>query len=253
MATLQEMYQIEKKQESVLLPLRRPDNESGLLNSFWSMNRTYGAYEMTQGNIAAAKYHFYQCARTDMMRVRKFNARIFDYGLNNVCIMLLSDCFPLAKDYARLRYQKGRNAELSMDEMVQQGESPIWVHSLFMIIEEDWEQLAANITSINKRKLHASMEYDLAFLQAMYDKDQSAVEKLLQEMATPTVHRSRIDPPDPAGEVIFFAAAGYAKLAWMKGMKINVNSPVVPGTLLPLAPLPEYRDRYDFVNDYLGS
>lgn len=250
MLSLAELYQNEKNSEKKLLELRNPAGESSLLNFLCSRNRVYGAYEVSRGNIAAAKHYFYQCGRLDMMLVRKYNKRLLDYDLNNVCMMLLSDSASLAHDYANLRYEKGTNAPLSMDEMVARGELPIWTHSLFMIIQDKWEQLGRNLDKMQRSPVRG-LEPDLAFMQAMYARDKNEVEKALQQLLQPGVHASRLDPPDPAGETIFFAAAGYAKLAWMKGMEININSPVVPAALLPLEPLPVYKDQYDFVAEYL--
>lgn len=93
-------------------------------------------------------------------------------------------------------------------------------------------------------------EYDLQFLEAIHRKDEAGVQENLQAMVQPASHQARIDPPDPAGEAIFFVAAGYAKLAWMKGMNIVLNSPVVPSELLPRNPLNEYHDRYDFIKAF---
>lgn len=251
MLSLEELYHNEKGSEPGLVSRRTEENERNILSFLWSRNRVYGAYEMMRGNSAAAKHYFYQCGRIDMVQVMKYNNRLLDYGLNNVCIMLLSDSEKLAQDYARLRYQKGANAPLGMEEMVAQGESPIWPHSLFMIIQDNWEQLGRNL-DIMRKKPAPGLDPDLAFLEAMYNRDIAGIENVLQQFVQPAIHASRIDPPDPAGQSIFFTAAGYAKLAWMKGMPVNINSNLVPDALLPIEPLTAYKDDYDFIKRYLG-
>jgi hypothetical protein len=252
MLTLPEIYQNEKDQVIKLLSYRKPDNEKSILSSLWYGSRIFAAYAISQQDFAKARHYLYQCGRLDMMRVRKFNDHIFDYGLNNTCMMLLSDSLKLANDYATLRYVKAPNSPMSMEEMVAKGASPIWPHSLFMIIQDNKEQLGRNLESIRKNNVPKGIEHDINFLQGMHDRDNTAVERTLQEIATPAVHKTRLDPPnDPVGGAIFFAAAGYAKLARMKGMEIKLNSPVVPEAMLTIEPLPAYKDEYDFVAEYL--
>lgn len=252
MLTLAELYKLEKEQEQVLLANIRPDNEGTIINFLSSKNKVFGTYEASLGNFTATRHYFYQCGRLDTMLVRKYNNRLFDHGLNNLCIALLSDCEPMIKEYATLRYQKAANSSMSMEEVVAKGGMSIWVHSLFMIIQDNKEALATNIERIRKTKVHKAMVCDVDFLQGMLNNNKEAVGKTLQEMVKPANHKLRIDPPDPAGECLFLAAAGYAKLARMKGMNIQLSSPVVPEGLISIAPLPEYNDAYDFVKEYLG-
>ena len=254
MLTLSELYQNEKEQEQKLLAWRKPENEKSILSSLWNANRVFSAYAVSQHEFVSARHYLYQCGRLDMMRVRKFNDRLFDYGLNNACMMLLSDSATLTSDYSTLRYIKAPNSPMAMEEMVAKGAAPIWPHSLFMIIQDNRDQLGNNIETIRKKKVPNSMEHDLNFLQAMYDRDQNAVEQVLQNMATPAIHKTRLDPPDdPAGGAIFFAASGYAKLARLKGMDITLQTTIVPEALITVAPLPEYKDAYDFVKEFLTA
>ena len=42
-------------------------------------------------------------------------------------------------------------------------------------------------------------------------------------------------------------ALGYAKLAWLSGIEVDIDSPLVPKELLPLQSNEKYDDSYDFL------
>jgi hypothetical protein len=45
-------------------------------------------------------------------------------------------------------------------------------------------------------------------------------------------------------------ALGYAKLAWQKGLEVEINNPLVPKEPLQVKPLDKYVDSYDFLKSY---
>jgi len=45
---------------------------------------------------------------------------------------------------------------------------------------------------------------------------------------------------------------GLAKLAWYKGLPVEIDSPYVPREMLPIAPLPHYHDPYHFLEGGQG-
>jgi hypothetical protein len=52
-------------------------------------------------------------------------------------------------------------------------------------------------------------------------------------------------------EYLSFPALGYAKLAWQKGLPVEVNSPLVPKEFLPVLPRESYEDTsYDFLSRF---
>lgn len=52
-----------------------------------------------------------------------------------------------------------------------------------------------------------------------------------------------------AAEYISTPALGYTKLAWLKGMEIEIDHPLIPKELLPCRPLEKYEDTYDFLKE----
>lgn len=50
-------------------------------------------------------------------------------------------------------------------------------------------------------------------------------------------------------EFISHPALGYAKLAWLKGIEVEVESSLVPKELLPVQPLGRYINEYAFLDE----
>ncbi|MFC4263902.1 Imm49 family immunity protein [Ferruginibacter yonginensis] len=54
---------------------------------------------------------------------------------------------------------------------------------------------------------------------------------------------------DIHAQYVSFPALGYAKLAWLKGIEVEVKSHLVPKELLPIQPLEKYEIPYDFLKE----
>ena len=69
---------------------------------------------------------------------------------------------------------------------------------------------------------------------------------ILQEMVSPKIHQKRNDDP-LLKKYISMPALGYAKLAWILGMEVEIKSKLIPKALLPVQPLEKYEVPYDFL------
>ncbi len=72
-------------------------------------------------------------------------------------------------------------------------------------------------------------------------KVKSSIQQLLKD------HKKRNRQMGIAAEYISTPALGYAKLAWLKGMEVDIDHPFVPKELLPFRPLDKYENRYSFL------
>ena len=93
------------------------------------------------------------------------------------------------------------------------------------------------------------MELDALFYEALAEKNQNKIESILSEFLSPSMHKMRNRNFGLTNELISHPALGYAKLCWMKGINVTVNSHLVPKELLPIKPLNEYVNEYAFLND----
>jgi hypothetical protein len=91
------------------------------------------------------------------------------------------------------------------------------------------------------------MELDRLFYEALAERDRSRCEAILAELVSPKVHQKRNKQHLLPKEFISHPALGYAKLAWLKGVEVVVDSPLVPADLLPIRPNDNYVEAYDFL------
>lgn len=227
---------------------------NNLAGSLWYDNEVLFVYEFKQGAFYQCKSRCFTCGLMDQYQILNFNGRIFDYGLNHISYALLSDNKAFLQAYANLRYQRGRNAELSMDEMVAEGESPIWCNTVQQFITGDQAAIERNLNILETRTLphlrkdEKELRFDYQFYRALYERNKGAMEAILEQLVSPAIHRRRNEDA-VLSQYISHPALGYAKLAWRAGIPVEVNSPLVPRELLPIRPLSDYPLPYDFLRE----
>ncbi len=222
-------------------------------SALWDDNIHYAIeYLYFEKNISKSKIHFNVCGLLDEFQIPLINYRIFDYGLHHISYAILSDNEALIQRYAKLRYQRGVNAEMSMDEMVAIGELPIWCNTVQFFMANDNEGVERNLNIIETKTLKSlpkkevGLKDDYDFYKALYAKNKAKMEEILEKLVSPKIHKKRNDNPI-LNQYISLPALGYAKLAWRKGIQVEVNSLLVPKELLPMQPLDKYEIPYDFL------
>ena len=121
-----------------------------------------------------------------------------------------------------------------------------------LALRGDWDRLAQrSLTAVdylsatkNKIKYLADQEFFLALAQ----QNRAGMEAALERLTQPRLVRSRSNQEHGLAEnLISTAAVAYAKIAWLHGHEVQVNSPLVPAEWLPMEPLPQYEKRYAFL------
>lgn len=253
--SLNEFYKNELDFETRIQSLFKEGKVVSLQNAcgvLWSKNATFIIYNSINKNIEVAKNKLFICGLLDCYSSENFNDRFFDYGLHHISYAVLSDNEPLIQRYAKLRYQRGANAELSMDEMVAIGELPIWCNTVQFFMANDTTGVEKNLNIIetktlkNLPKKEEGLKDDYEFYKALHNSDKAKMEEVLEKLTSPKIHKKRNDNPI-LNQYISLPALGYAKLAWRKGVEVEVKSSLVPKELLPIAPLDNYEIPYDFL------
>ncbi|MCR4030175.1 MULTISPECIES: immunity 49 family protein [Flavobacterium] len=218
----------------------------------WHDNEQIAIYELSKNNINNTKLRFFNCGWLDEYIINGNNNRLLDYGLSHVCYTLLSDNEPLIERYSKLTYTKEKNAELSMNEMIELGESAIWCNTLQLFMANDHNGIERNLNIIETKglkklsKKDSGFTDDYEFYKALYDGNKSKMEDILEKLTTPKIHKKRNDSP-VLSQYVSLPALGYAKLAWRKGIEVNVESKLLPKELLPIKPLEKYKIPYTFL------
>lgn len=212
------------------------------------------------GDLIKAKQHFNICGMLDAFKIKNYQDRMFDYDIPSVCYAFLSDNQPFLKNiYANLTYEatylddKTREPiPITMEENVQAGEPAIYCHTIQQFIKGNTKiiernlQIIKNVTLPEKSQNPELMQIDYEFYKALLEKNKSRCEKILDQLISPKIHKKRNDDP-LLSQFVSQPALGYAKLAWMNGIEVEVNSPLIPKELLPIKPLDNYEVMYDFL------
>jgi Immunity protein 49 len=207
---------------------------------------------LASGLIIKTKQFLNNCGLLNEYGILNFNQRFLDYGLDRICYTILSDNEDLIQRFSKLRYEKGVNSKCNMDEMVANGEMPIWCNTVQFFMANDNEGVERNLNIIetktlkNLSKKEEGLKDDYEYYKGLYSGDKAKMEEVLDKLTSPKIHKKRNDNPI-LNQYISLPAFGYAKLAWRKGIKVNVKSPLVPEDLLPIEPLDIYEIPYDFL------
>lgn len=206
-------------------------------------------------NICQAKQYFYLMARFIEYQIEsnltRYGSRIFDYDIYHVSLAFLCDNIDyLRNTFANLAYKGDGKNYPDMDIMVQMGEPCIYIHSMLQILKQDWDTLARNINIleqkvINKKKNERFIA-DYELYKAVLEKDKKKAEEAICKLLEPKQHKKRNDD-DILNKLISMPALGYAKLAWLSGIEVDIDSSLVPKELLPIQPNEKYDDYYDFL------
>jgi len=246
--SLEDFHKNELDFESKIQSLLKEGKVVSLQNAcgvLWSKNATIFIYLTNKNKIETAKNKLFICGLLDCYSIEKFNDRLFDYGLHHISYTILSDNESLIQRYAKLRYQRGANAELSMNEMVAIGELPVWCNTVQFFMANDNAGVERNLNIIetktlkNLPKKEEGLKDDYAFYKALHASDKVKMEEVLEKLTSPKIHKKRNDNPI-LNQYISLPALGYAKLAWKKGIEVEVKSNLVPKELLPIQPLDNY-------------
>lgn len=128
-----------------------------------------------------------------------------------------------------------------------------YFYQFLLAIRGDWDRLSERCNRIisdppSKYKIYMmEHQYFLALAQGNIDE----MQKILYEMVSPRSLRSRTN--DESGytqDLICTPAVICAKIAWLHGYHVEVDTPYIPKEWLPIAPLNEYIDQYDFLKKF---
>ena len=220
--------------------------------SLWFENQTISTSNIVNHNFIEAKRRFFNCGWLDEYCLIVKNDRLLDYSISHPLYATLSDNEELIARYAKLRYLKSKNAELSMDDMVQIGESTVWCNTIQFFMSNDIIGIERNLNIIENKTLKKlskkdeGLKNDYEFFKALHANDKNKMEEVLEKLTSPKIHKKRFDN-SILNQYISPLGLGYSKLAWRKGIEVEVKSTLVPKELLPIKPLEKYEIPYDYL------
>ncbi|MCW8174351.1 Imm49 family immunity protein [Verminephrobacter aporrectodeae] len=115
------------------------------------------------------------------------------------------------------------------------------------IVEERAQKVIAMAPPAQKKYM-----LDEHFYLALARGDLAGMEATLSELTSPKVARVRNNEFGFAYTRPFIGthAVMYAKLAWLHGHQVKIDTPYIPQEWLPVAPLSTYKDPYNFMRTF---
>ncbi|UII22707.1 immunity 49 family protein [Fulvivirga ligni] len=191
-----------------------------------------------EGSLLGCRQHFYTCGRLDEHLINNYDSRILEYGMAHVSYALLSDHQGLINRYAHLRHS-------GYDKITKKGSI---IYAIQLAIKDELEHSYVDILdALSQKKRNVSIQPDVTFFRALIEKDKSGCEVAINELLTPRRHKQRNKYMELVNEFISHPALGYAKLAWLKGVMVELDNPLIPNVMLPVRPNSNYKDEYDFL------
>ena len=251
---LERLFEDYKKHESTWLK----NFSEGIYDEKWAANLpsiqdTFAMYHYFMDNdIVKTKQSFYKRGRVKVFLTEKFDNNWLDIDIVTFSHIMLCDNKELIERFSTLVYKN--NLGRSYMEAVNKGYStPMYI--IQCLISENWAEYERVMPIFKDKflKRNKAMSIDCIFYEAIANKDKKGAEDAINELLVPKVHKYR-NKYQIYNDFVSYPAIGYAKLAWYKGLEVDINSPYVPKDLLPILPLrqEEYVD-YDFIKNYFAG
>jgi len=243
-----------QRSESELELVRKSHDEQLLQDSvrarFWYLNQYFALYHLSvENDYTAARQRFYVAGRMGEYLNNVYQNPWMAHGMFYMYYALLSDHQALIQRYAHLTHPL-------KNEMNQN--AGVFTTVVQNVIAGDWEQLDIHIQTIQNFKggklkvVKTIRDRFLTYIDALRNKDLHLLKKAIMSFEEASFKTSM-----KRGEILYehlisHHTLGLAKLAWYKGLPVEIDSPYVPREMLPIAPLPHYHDPYHFLEGGQG-
>lgn len=127
-------------------------------------------------------------------------------------------------------------------------------YQALLALNGEWDELRQRCELILSTDLKKDKKYliDHRFYLALANGDKTEMENVLKELTSPKIARVRNYEMAFAFTEHFIStfATLYAKLAWMWGYELEIDTPFIPKAWLPIAPLETYPEPWDFMKEF---
>jgi len=125
-------------------------------------------------------------------------------------------------------------------------------HALQAVLRNDWKDYneIKAVTNQKIKKLREVAQFEFEIYDAIYDKDKDKIIDIVQTLLKPRVHKAynKDFGEEFNGDIWSHHPVMFTKLAWMNGLEIELDNPLVPMELMPVKPLDHYNYYYDFLD-----
>ena len=200
-------------------------------------------------NLTTFKLHSYVVAKLMYIRAKTTGEEGFLHEATWF-YPLLSDHEPLIRYW--LSFQP--ESDFFKRRIANPNQNEYRFYQLTLALNGQWEELGRRAEVFLHEPPAKMKKYapDMRFYLALAQQDKAGMEAALTELTTPKVFKSRQEPCGPyvASQFVVTFACLYAKTARRHGFELDIDTVLIPKEWLPVAPLPDYPDPYDFMHKW---
>ncbi|WP_144265763.1 hypothetical protein [Pandoraea sp. SD6-2] len=189
------------------------------------------------GDELSLKKNLYAASELTVEILKSGGANAFSTDIEIFC-SLMSDCDSILFDICNFDgegFSKNKNNPL-LHQFVS--------HMYQLAIRSNWDELQNKIYKISKngrKDWRSNAINGRDFFSLLIARDVRGLEKSISEKVSEKPLRPVVDG------VLSVAATLEAKICWRHGIEVEFESSLIPANLLPVRPLPEYKNSYDFM------
>lgn len=166
---------------------------------------------------------------------------------------LLTDNHDLIQKYSSLTTVNDQDHHKSFSEAINfPKEGRFNVLRFQAVLKQDWNKVdEMKEIFISKVKKPKNFElWEIEFYDALKNKDEDLLKKIIYEYLNPQIHKylNQHLVEEFNGDIWSHHPVMFTKLAWMNGLEIEIDHPLVPMELMPIKPLGHYDYYYDFLD-----
>jgi len=219
-----------------------------------SRNITYAWYELfINKNLNETKDNLWLAGKCAIERAKiskMITNRLFEVSRTLLSIVALSDNPVLIKEYTGFDYEMkfvshGKERKMLYSDWVLKGENDVYHDVMLGLMGKDMDRVSRDLeimkTVTLKKKMNDWMIKDYNLFKAIYEQDLQTTTNLLEDFVSKKLHKSRNRHEIYPG-LLSFPALGYAKLAWINGLEVKIDSSFIPNELLSVKPIDSYTD-----------
>ena len=221
----------------------QPINLAACYSSLGNYHTKLGTYSyFVDGDTKALKQHFYIACQLKRASMECDPEQWGILGTNEFIFYgLLSDS-PTIIEWLKVATSKDMDEARDATML-----SYFYVYMYQLALRGDWKTLEEKVTLAGlavpkKKKTNDAYATIREFFLCLARQDKAALEQVIMNQA----EQRQMNPFIPSN-IIAQNATLMAKLCWIKGLPVEINSPYVPMALMPVSPLENYEDIYDFL------
>lgn len=166
---------------------------------------------------------------------------------------LLTDNEDLIKIYSSLTTVNDNDHHKSLVEAINYPrEGRFNVLRFQAVLRQDWNKVN-QMKEIFHEKIKKAKNFEIwemDFYTALQNKDANSAQQIIYEYLHPKIHKylNQHLVEEFSGDIWSHHPVMFTKLAWINGLEIEIDNPLVPMELMPVKPLGHYDYHYDFLD-----